>query len=453
MRRLCLLILLALILSLALAACRIETTTETPADGGEQVVATEASIEAEPSTEEEATTQEPLAEEDAATEAPPAEEEVATEELPAEEETATEESPAEEGSGSTGPGVPIGVQVPAGFTIEVFAEGLATPRFIAFGPDGALYVAERGAFTESGTGRIVALPDADSDGRADAILPFATGLDQPHSLAYHEGAWYVGVPSGVVRLDDQDGDGAAEAQTAIIDDLPTRVGHTTRTVAFLPDGRMLLSVGSSCNVCTESDPRRAAIVVYDDATGANEQIFATGLRNAVGLTFQPDSGALWVTNNGRDLMGDDVPPETLYQVNEGDHFGWPACHAGTIIDPEFGAEGACDGVVQPALIWQAHSAPLGLVFYDGDAFPEAYRGDLFIALHGSWNRPQMVGYEVLRVPFDDGLPSGPAEVFATGWLTDGRVSGRPVGLAVGPDGALYVSDDRGGFVYRITYDE
>ena len=350
-------------------------------------------------------------------------------------------------AGSIGAGGQADVRVPPGFTVDVFAEGLDGPRFIAFGPDGVLHVAERGA------GRVVALPDADDDGRADAIRPLAADLDRPHSLAYHAGAWYVGVPSGVVRLADADGDGTAEARTTIIDDLPADGVHTTRTVAFLPDGRMLVAVGSSCNVCIEADPRRAAILVYDDATGANERLLATGLRNAVGLAVEPDSGALWATDNGRDLMGDDVPPEALYLVTEGDHFGWPACHAGTIPDPEFGGPGACDGVAQPALTWQAHSAPLGLAFYGGAAFPDAYRGDLFIALHGSWNRPQPVGYEVLRVPFDGGMPSGPAEVFATGWLSDGRVDGRPVGLAVGPDGALYVSDDRGGFVYRIAYGE
>ena len=350
-------------------------------------------------------------------------------------------------AGSLGSGGRANVRVPPGFTIEVFADGLEGPRFIAFGPDGVLHAAERGA------GRIVALPDADGDGRADAIRPLAADLDRPHSLAYHAGAWYVGVPSGVVRLADEDGDGTAEARMALIDDLPADGVHTTRTVAFLPDGRMLVAVGSSCNVCVEDDPRRAAILVYDDATGVNGRLFATGLRNAVGLAVEPDSSTLWAADNGRDLMGDDVPPEVLYLVTEGDHFGWPACHAGTIPDPEFGGPGACDGVVQPVLTWQAHSAPLGLTFYGGDAFPDAYRGDLFIALHGSWNRPQPVGYEVLRVPFDGGMPSGPAEVFATGWLSAGRVDGRPVGVAVGPDGALYVSDDRGGFVYRIAYGE
>ncbi|MBP8947953.1 MAG: sorbosone dehydrogenase family protein [Candidatus Promineofilum sp.] len=350
-------------------------------------------------------------------------------------------------AGSLGSGGRANVQAPPGFDIGVFAEGLNGPRFIAFGPDGALYVAERGA------GRVVALPDADGNGRADAIRPFAADLDRPHSLAYHAGAWFVGLPSGVVRLADADGDGAAEERATIIGDLPPGGVHSTRTVAFLPDGRMVVAVGSSCNVCIEDDPRRAAILVYDNATGANGRLLATGLRNAVGLAVQPSSGALWATDNGRDLLGDDVPPETLYIVNDGDRFGWPACHAGTISDPEFGGPGACDGVVPPVLTWQAHSAPLGLAFYDGDAFPEAYRGDLFIALHGSWNRPQPVGYEVLRVPFEGGAPSGPAEVFATGWLAEGQVSGRPVGLAVGPDGALYVSDDRGGFIYRIAYDE
>ncbi len=345
-------------------------------------------------------------------------------------------------AGSVGAGGAATVRVPPGFSVNVFAEGLDGPRFIAFGPDGVLYVAERGA------GRIVALPDGDGDGRADALQPVAEGLDRPHSLVYHEGAWYVGLPGSVVRLAPDGGSGTTP--TVVVGDLPSGGAHTTRTVAFLPDGRMVVAIGSSCNVCVEDDPRRAAIMVYN-ADGSDGRLLATGLRNAVGLAIEPESGALWATNNGRDLMGDDTPPETVVIVNDGDHFGWPACHAGNIIDPDFGAPGACEGVVAPVVTLQAHMAPLGLAFYTGQTFPDDYRGDLFIALHGSWNRPEPVGYKVMRVPMAGGQVAGPAEDFATGWLTDGQVFGRPVGLAVGPDGALYVSDDRGGFIYRLAY--
>ena len=350
-------------------------------------------------------------------------------------------------AGSVGAGGEAAIDAPEGFTVDVFAGGLSGPRFIAFGPDGILYAAERGA------GRVVALPDEDEDGRADAVRAFAVDLDRPHSLVYHEGAWYVGVPWGVVRLVDKDGDGTAEARATLVDDLPTSGSHSTRTVLFLPDGRMVVSVGSSCNVCVEEDPRRAAVVVYD-AGGGNEQLFATGLRNAVGLALHPDTGALWATNNGRDLMGDDLPPETVYVLHEGGDYGWPFCHAGDLPDPDLGGPGACDDAEPPLLTFQAHMAPLGLAFYTGEVFPAAYRGDLFIATHGSWNRSAPVGFNIMRVPLDGSTPAGPAEVFADGWLTDtGRVSGRPVGLAVGPDGALYVSDDRGGFIYRIAYEE
>ena len=338
------------------------------------------------------------------------------------------------------------IKLPDGFGIGIFAEGLDRPRFIRFGPEGKLYVAERGA------DRIVVLEDKDGDGRSDAQFVFADNVPNPHSLVFHEGAWYVGVPSGVIRLTDRDGDGQADERVALIDDFPTS-GHNTRTVEFLDDGRMVISVGSSCNACEEQDARRAAVLIYDNAAAEGEKLLATGLRNAVGLTVHPGTGELWATNNGRDLMGDDLPPDTILLVREGADYGWPSCHSGQILDPDYGYEGACDNVEKPIADMQAHSAPLGLVFYEGDAFPEPYRDDLFIAFHGSWNRSVPTGYKEVRLPFEGSEPGSEVVDFATGWLEEDleTVTGRPVGLAVGPDGALYVSDDSGGFIYRIAY--
>jgi glucose/arabinose dehydrogenase len=265
----------------------------------------------------------------------------------------------------------------------------------------------------------------------------------------------VGVPSGVVRLHDDDGDGRADRRESVVDEIPAGGQHTTRTVAFLPDGRMVLSVGSSCNVCEEEDPRRAAIVIYDGPDGEGERIFAGGLRNAVGLAVRPDTGELWATNNGRDLMGDELPPETIYVVEAGADYGWPYCHSGDIVDPDLGFEGACEGVEKPVVEMQAHSAPLGLTFYTGEMFPSEYRGDLFIAFHGSWNRSVPTGYKIVRLPFREGEPAAAVEDFATGWLDQetGDASGRPVDVLVGAEGALYVSDDKGGFIYRIIYQQ
>jgi glucose/arabinose dehydrogenase len=256
----------------------------------------------------------------------------------------------------------------------------------------------------------------------------------------------------VIELKDTDGDGQADQRKVLIDNYPDG-GHSTRTVLFLPDGRMVVSIGSSCNVCIEDDKRRGGIVVYDGPAATGEKIFATGLRNAVGLALNPLTGELWATNNGRDLMGDDLPPETVNILKEGADFGWPRCHAGEVIDPDFGSPESCNGVEPPLLKMQAHSAPLGLAFYTGATFPAEYQGDLFIAFHGSWNRSTPTGYKVVRVHLQDGRPVGPVQDFATGFaqLTEDDVFGRPVGLAVGPDGALYVSDDKGGYIYRISY--
>lgn len=336
------------------------------------------------------------------------------------------------------------IALPPGFQISVYADGLDGPRMLAVGPYGQLYAAERGA------GRILRLPDEDGDGRAEAQVA-AQGLDSPSSLDfYRDGSLYVGETTRVLRLEDPDGDGLFQEQAAVIGGLPSG-GHSTRTVLFSPDWESLfVSIGSSCNTCVEEDPRRAAIVRYDPQ-GGGEQVYASGLRNAVGITFRPDTGELWATNNGSDMMGDDLPPETVYRVEEGVDYGWPRCHAGRIVDPEFGEEGACQGVGQPAVEMQAHSAPLGLEFYDGEMFPPEYRGDLFVAFHGSWNRSVPTGYKVVRIPFENGEP-GPVEDFAAGWLTEGGASwGRPVDVVTGEDGSLFVSDDGEGRIYRIFY--
>jgi glucose/arabinose dehydrogenase len=337
------------------------------------------------------------------------------------------------------------VNLPPGFGISVFVQDLKGPRMMTLGPDGQLYVAERGV------GRIVCLPDRDGDGVADGVEVVAEELSAPSSIAfYKDGSLYVGETTRILRLSEPDGKGVFQKRAVIIDGLPSG-GHSTRTVLFSSDwSSLFVSVGSSCNVCIEKDERRATIMRYNP-DGSEGEIYARGLRNAVGIAFRPNTDELWATNNGRDWLGDDLPPETVNLVRQGDDFGWPRCHVGRIIDPDFGEQGACEGVTAPAVEMQAHSAPLGLTFYVGQQFPEEYRGDLFVAFHGSWNRSVPTGYKVVRIPMQDGEP-GPVYDFATGWLReDGSRWGRPVDVLTGSDGSLFVSDDEEGVIYRIFY--
>ncbi len=300
------------------------------------------------------------------------------------------------------------VHLPPGFQASVFFSGLASPRLIAFSPDGTLFVAERGA------GSIVALPDPDHTGKATSKKVVISGLNDPTSLVFYDGALYVGEQSQISRF-TLGPDLQVTSKKIIVPDLPTDGQHSTRTVLVGPDGKLYVSMGSTCNACVESDPHRAAIWVYN-LDGSGGRLYARGLRNAVGMAINP----------------------------------W--CHAGDIIDPDFGHPGDCNGVVQPLIKMQAHSAPLGLAFYNANQFPQQYHG-LFVAFHGSWNRSVPTGYKVVFIPLNStGQVTGPAEDFATGWLvSNDNAFGRPVGLAVGPDGALYVSDDKGGMIYRITY--
>ena len=339
------------------------------------------------------------------------------------------------------------VTLPDGFSMTVFAQSLSRPRFMAVAPDGTVFVAELGA------NRVLALPYGSRGGRTDEKIVIAEDLDRPSSLAFRPGTGelYIGETSRVTRLRLEGT--RVLARSVVISGLPSRRLHFTTTVLFGADGALYVSLGSSCNVCREEDPRLAAVSVYG-ADGSDRRPFTTGLRNAVGLALNPTTGDIWATNNGRDLLGNDRPPETVYVLREGADAGWPRCHAGSIVDPDFGNEGACEGVLNPVVTDTAHSAPLGATFYTGSMFPDTYHGDLFIAYHGSWNRTPPTGYKVVRVPITDGAVAGEPVNFATGWLRgDGSSTGRPVGVVVAADGALLISDDKAGIVYRVSYDE
>ena len=343
---------------------------------------------------------------------------------------------------------PRQLNVPPGFSASVFASGLPGARFMALGSDGTVYV------TGISSGRVLALPDRDRDGIADSVDTWAQGLSAPHGITIHDNHLYVGEQNQIVRFTmGSAGQRTSEAQV-VVPGLPAGGGHRTRTVGFGPNGKMYVAVGSSCNVCEETDDRRAAVSVYD-ADGSAGRIFSRGLRNAVGFVWRPGTTEIWASNNGRDNLGDDIPPEAIYQLRDGAHFGWPYCNAPNVPDPQFGRPEFCKTIDTPAAMFQAHSAPLGLRFYDGNSFPNTYRGDLFVALHGSWNRSSPVGYKIIRIPFNGGSTPGTPEDFATGWLpadnTRANVWARPVDLLVTPDGALLVSDDDGGTIYRIAY--
>jgi glucose/arabinose dehydrogenase len=337
------------------------------------------------------------------------------------------------------------LKVPPGFAIDVFADKVGSVRFMAIDPAGTLLVSEPSA------GRVLALPDKNSRGKADSVQTVVAGLDQPHGLALHEGALYVAETSRVQRF-AYDPATMKATQPTLLSRLPAGGGHWTRTVVFGPDGLMYVSVGSSCNVCRESDKRRAAVLRFN-ADGSGETIFATGLRNAVGLAFHPTSGVLWATVNERDWRGDDVPPDYVTELREGAVHGWPDCmtvRGRVISDTSFAKGATCDKVTPPIVEIQAHSAPIGLAFYTGTQFPEEYRGSLFVAYRGSWNRSLPTGYKIVRIRLRDGQPPA-VEDFATGWLEGTSAWGRPVDLVVGRDGALYLSDQGAGRIYRITH--
>jgi len=343
------------------------------------------------------------------------------------------------------------LKLPEGFQIAIFAGDLEGPRMLTFTPGGVLLV------SESSEGKVVALPDTRHSGKADRVVTVLSGLNEPHGIAFYEGKFYV-AENDKVRRYDWDEANLRATNDVKLTDLPTGGGHSTRSLLF-HNGKMYVSAGSSCNACIEKDPRRATVMQFNpDGTGM--EIFAKGLRNAVGLAVNPKTNTVWVTVNGRDRLGDDVPPETIYDLGKGSvDAGWPYCYGDRVPDPNFTkpGENRCQSVIEPKVQMQAHSAPLGLAFYEGTMFPAEYRNNIFVAFHGSWNRSIPTGYKVVRVKLDEnGQPVGGAQDFITGWLAPGetkhgRWMGRPVGIVFGSDGSMYLSDDAAGVVYRVTW--
>lgn len=336
---------------------------------------------------------------------------------------------------------------PAGFTVREYAQ-VERVRFMTLGPDGAVYASRPLA------GEIVRLVDADGDGVAEGQSVVVRGLERPHGLAFRDGWLYIANTGAVVRVRLDPAAGmAAAGRPETIATYSGSGGHWTRTVIFGPDGGMYVSIGSSCNLCEERTPDRAAVMRFD-ADGTNGRVYASGLRNAVGMAVHPVTKEIWVTQHERDNLEpdhQDLPFEEINILRDGGHFGWPYCHGDRVPNPEYGDQRRCDTTLPPALTMQAHSAPLGITFLDrATAFPDEYRGDALVAFHGSWNRDIPTGAKVVRIRVADGKPVA-VEDFLVGWQgADGKRWGRPVDVLVIGDGSVLVSDDQSGRIYRVS---
>jgi glucose/arabinose dehydrogenase len=343
--------------------------------------------------------------------------------------------------------------LPQGFQISVWAEGdLERPRWMAEAPNGDVFVAE------SEGNRISVLRDKDKDGKVDERFIFATGLSRPFGMAFWRDYLYVGNTDAVVRFKYKPGQTKAEGSPEKIADLPMNGyrEHWTRNLIFSPDNsKLYVTVGSKSNVDAGEEPMRAAISEFNpDGTG--HRIYASGTRNPIGLAFNPETRQLWSAVQERDLIGDDLVPDYVTSIKDGAFYGWPYSYIGKNEDPR--RKGERPDLVQKAIVpdvlIQAHSAVLGLVFYDGKMFPDEYRNDAYVALHGSWNRSKRTGYKIIRIRFKNGRPVGGYDDFITGWMLsedNPNVWGRPVGLLVMKDGSMLVSDDGAHKIWRVTY--
>lgn len=337
------------------------------------------------------------------------------------------------------------IQLPPGFKVELYATGVPNARSLTLGSGGTVFVGSRRA------GKVYALVGNGRGDRASEVITIARGLNTPNGVAFHDGSLYVAEVSRVLRYDDIEARLKNPPTPVVVStELPLTKQHEWRFIRFGPDGWLYVGVGAPCNVC-ESTDKRVARILRMHADGSGMETYALGVRNSVGFDWQPESKEMWFTENGRDNMGDDIPPDELnYAPRAGMNFGFPYCHGKDIADPQFGSGHSCAEFVAPAWSLPAHVAAVGMRFYTGGMFPEEYRGGIFIAEHGSWNRSVPIGYRVSRVVVE-GDRAVKYEAFAQGWLEGGMHWGRPVDVLVMPDGALLVSDDFAGAIYRISY--
>jgi glucose/arabinose dehydrogenase len=335
------------------------------------------------------------------------------------------------------------LKVPPGFHVSIYSDQVPNAREIALGTRDTVFVGSQ-------KGDVYALTGMKS-GRAEHVYVIARDLEMPVGVAFHDGALYVSAVSRILKYPDIEKHLADPPKPVVVTDkLPTKTHHGWKFIAFGPDGKLYVPIGAPCNICNPG-PEFAKIIRMNP-DGSDWQTVATGIRNSVGFDWQPGTHTLWFTNNGRDLMGDDVPDDTLNRVARlGENFGYPYCHAGNVPDPEFGKGHACGEFAQPALRLGAHVASLGMRFYVGQMFPATYHGAIFIAEHGSWNRSRKSGYRVVVVRVGkDGKVSG-SEPFLTGFLDGQTTLGRPADVQPMRDGSLLVSDDDNGVIYRITF--
>jgi glucose/arabinose dehydrogenase len=339
--------------------------------------------------------------------------------------------------------------VPKGFRVNVFARDFKHPRLLTVAPNGDIFLADTGA------NEVVILRDPKRTGGAQERVVFANGLRRPFGIAFHDDYVYIGNLSSLVRFKYDPKTSRRQGEAEKLLDLPGG-GHDTRNLAITPDGKhLLIAVGSGSNIDTGEPPMRAAITICD-LDGKNARQFATGLRNPVGLAIEPVTGTPWTTVNERDELGDDLPPDYFTSVQDGGFYGWPYSYIGSNVDPRVKPQkpDLVARAIIPDVLVGAHVAPLQFTFYNGRQFPASYFGGAFVAEHGSWNRASRAGYQVAFVAFKDGKASADPQPFLTGFVPDPKsalVYGRPVGVTTAPDGALLVSDDGIGVIYRITY--